>query len=87
MQKKIELLEEYIKYLIKVIESESIIRDISLGARQKYEQQLASLPKEQSEREEEYKICPQCNKKTGKTYLLSRLPTICQNCDHAWLIG
>jgi hypothetical protein len=29
-------------------------------------------------------MCPKCNEKAGKTYLLSKLPTICQNCDHAW---
>ena len=62
-------------------ETDDLLNDLST--------ELASLQgeQEQSEREEEYKMCPQCNKKTGKTYLLSRLPTICQNCDHAWLIG
>lgn len=31
--------------------------------------------------------CPVCKQKAGKTYLASRLPTICQNCDHIWLRG
>lgn len=35
-------------------------------------------------RSEQLHLCPVCNEKAGKTYLLSKLPTICQKCDHAW---
>ena len=35
-------------------------------------------------RSEQLYLCPVCNEKTGKSYLLSKLPTICQKCDHAW---
>lgn len=33
---------------------------------------------------EQLHLCPVCNEKAGKSYLLSKLPTICQKCDHAW---
>ncbi len=29
-------------------------------------------------------LCPVCKQNAGKSYLLSKLPTICQKCDHAW---
>lgn len=41
---------------------------------------IKSLPSELHE-------CPICKQKTGKTYIIARLPTICQNCDHVWLRG
>lgn len=37
-----------------------------------------------SGRSEQLHLCPVCNEKAGKSYLLSKLPTICQKCDHAW---
>ena len=33
---------------------------------------------------EQLHLCPVCGETSGKSYLLSRLPTICQKCDHAW---
>lgn len=33
---------------------------------------------------EQLHLCPVCNEIAGKSYLLSRLPTICRKCDHAW---
>jgi len=52
-EKKIEKLEEYIKYLLKAIKSESIIRDITDGARSKFESELAALDKEIAEQGDE----------------------------------
>jgi hypothetical protein len=37
-----------------------------------------------SGRSEQLHLCPVCNEMAGKSYLLSKLPTICQKCDHAW---
>lgn len=37
-----------------------------------------------SGRSEQLHLCPVCDEKAGKSYLLSKLPTICQKCDHAW---
>lgn len=51
-------------------ELESEVNKLSLGA--------------VSGRSEQLHLCPVCNEKAGKSYLLSKLPTICQKCDHAW---
>ena len=55
--------EEYITYLNKVIDSESIVSAISLGVRGKYESELASLKQGSQEKEslrEEVPICKHC---------------------------
>jgi hypothetical protein len=38
--------KEYIEYLIKCISTESIIKDISAGARAKYESEISALEQE-----------------------------------------
>lgn len=48
------------------------------------EQYVALRQPAVSGRSEQLHLCPVCDEKAGKSYLLSKLPTICQKCDHAW---